>query len=124
MKSKRNFDEIIEEIVIAKSCYKREAYYFVMSALNYYLNKIDERRHVTGQELLKGISEYAKQQFGPMVLTVFEHWGLKKTDDFGKIVYHLIERGLLSKQEKDSLQDFNDVYNFNEEFKYDIGVQL
>lgn len=120
MTQKKNVEDIIYEIIEEKRSYKREAYYFVMAALDYYLDKIKERRHVTGQELLLGISEYAKNEFGPMVLTVFSHWGIKNTADFGHIVYHLIERGLLSKQADDQLADFENVYDLEKEFRFDF----
>ena len=61
--------------------YHRDAYLFVREALDYTQKAIgkDTRgriRHVTGQELLAGIREYALAQFGPMAITVFEEWGV------------------------------------------------
>ena len=41
------------------------------------------------------------------------HWGISKTQDFGEIVYNMIEKKLLSKSDEDYLADFNSVYDFN-----------
>src|SRR2546422_8271263 len=76
--------------------------------------KKNEVRHVSGQELLDGIREYALQLFGPMTLTVLEEWGIKRCEDFGEIVFnrseehtselqsrlHLVCRLLLEKKKK------------------------
>ena len=45
---------------------------------------------MTGQELCEGIRQLALKAFGPMVPTVFEYWGVRKTDDFGEMVWKLI----------------------------------
>jgi uncharacterized repeat protein (TIGR04138 family) len=76
-----------------------------------------EHRHLTGQELSLGIKDYVLQQFGPLARTVLEYWGIKTTFDFGKIVYYLIDAKLMTKTEEDSIDDFKDVYDFDEAFK-------
>jgi uncharacterized repeat protein (TIGR04138 family) len=65
---------------------------------------------------LEGIREFAIEQFGPMVKTVFSHWGIKTTHDFGNIVFNMVEWLLLSKTEQDSINDFKDVYDFDAAF--------
>jgi uncharacterized repeat protein (TIGR04138 family) len=74
-------------------------------------------RHVTGQELLEGIRVYALEQFGPMVLTVFDDWGIRSCADFGEIVFNMVEIGLLAKTEKDSRDDFKNGYDFDDAFR-------
>ena len=73
-------------------------------------------RHVTGQELLGGIREFALQQFGPMAKTLLEEWGVRCCQDFGEIVFNMIEVGWLAKTEKDSRADFSGGYDFDEAF--------
>jgi len=63
--------------------------------------------HVTGQELLEGIRQYALQQYGPMTVTVFEEWGVNHCRDFGEIVFNMVESGLLQKTETDTRNDFS-----------------
>ena len=111
-----NILETIEKIVHRDKRYKIDAYNFVLESLNYTVRKFKKSRHVTGKELLEGIKEYAKEQFGPMARTVFEHWGVKTTEDFGNIVFSLVDAKILSKTEQDSIEDFRDVYSFEEVF--------
>ena len=104
--------------------YDPESYSFVMSALAYTSKNLKRRGHVSGQELLDGIKDYALEQFGPMARIVFEHWGIKTTDDFGEIVFNMINAGILGKTDQDSKLDFNDRYDFKDVFdkgcKYSI----
>jgi uncharacterized repeat protein (TIGR04138 family) len=119
MTNKNNFLEVVEEIVTKDPRYKVEAYDFVMSALNYTQSKLDKPRHVSGRELLEGIREYGLELFGLMTLTVFENWGVRRTEDFGNIVFNMLEAGLLSKTDEDSIEDFKAGYDFKEAFDKD-----
>ena len=114
--------EDFERILKKDKRYKLEAYTFVLSALNYTLNKIGTKRHLTGQELLLGIKDLAKEQYGLMAKEVLAHWGVHETIDFGHIVFNLIEAKLLSKTDEDKLDDFKDVYDFNEAFVKDYSI--
>jgi uncharacterized repeat protein (TIGR04138 family) len=116
MEKDADFYEKIEKIVDQDTRYKVAAYAFVMLALNYTLTKLDRPRHVTGKELLQGIREFGIQQYGPMAKTVFNYWGVSTTRDFGEIVFKLVENKLLGKTEEDRIEDFVDVYDFEEEF--------
>ncbi len=108
--------ERITKISDQDTRYRKEAYLFILVALEYTLSKLDVRRHLTGQELSKGIAEFARDQYGLMAKLVLDTWGIRTTLDFGEIVYLLIEHGLLSKTDKDSKKDFEDVYCFDDEF--------
>ena len=108
---------LIEQLAEKSGKYKREVYIFLFEALEYTLRKLKEHRHVTGRELLIGLSEYAKSEYGPMAKTVFEYWGVTKTEDFGRIVFDLVDAGLMGKTESDSLDDFKNIYDFEEEFE-------
>jgi uncharacterized repeat protein (TIGR04138 family) len=76
-----------------------------------------EMRHVSGQELLGGIRDYALAQFGPMTKMVFEEWGIKRCEDFGEIVFNMVEIGLLGKTDQDSREDFANGYDFDDAFR-------
>lgn len=99
--------------------YRREAYLFVLAGLEFTLQKIAEVRHLTGQELSRGIAGYAREQYGYMARDVLENWGVRTTLDFGEIVYNLIGEGLMRKTEDDRREDFADVYDFAEEFTWE-----
>jgi uncharacterized repeat protein (TIGR04138 family) len=73
-------------------------------------------RHVTGPELLDGVRQYALKEFGPMVMTVFDSWGIRSCEDIGHMVFNLIGAGVFGKTEQDSIEDFKNVYDFEEAF--------
>jgi uncharacterized repeat protein (TIGR04138 family) len=117
-----SFEEALLKIRAKDPRYDRDAYFFVREALDHTQKTIgkDTRgriRHVSGQELLAGIREYALQQFGPMTKTVLEEWGIRCCADFGEIVFNMVEVSWLAKTEKDSRADFQDGYDFEEAFR-------
>ena len=77
----------------------------------------DERFHVTGQQLCLGLRELAIQRYGLLAKTVLHKWGVRKTDDFGTIVYAMIDRAELRSSDRDSIEDFAGVYDFDEAFE-------
>lgn len=96
--------------------YSLAAYAFVLNGLEFHLARIGEKRHVTGQEFARGLIEFAKKQFGPIAEDVLLRWGIHATDDFGYIVYNLIDIGLMSRRESDRVEDFFNVCNLAKEF--------
>jgi uncharacterized repeat protein (TIGR04138 family) len=76
----------------------------------------DERRHVSGQQLCLGLRDLAAERYGLLAKIVLNRWGIRKTDDFGTIVYLLIDRGELRQGERDRLSDFVQVFDFDEAF--------
>jgi len=117
-----NFEERLELILAKDARYQRDAYFFMREALDHTQKSIvkenrGELRHVSGQELLSGIREYALAQFGPMATTVLEEWGVRNCQDFGEIVFNMVEIGLLAKTENDSREDFRDGYSFEDAFR-------
>ncbi len=106
----------LREIVEADTRYDIEAYFLVQNALGFLISNLDERRHVTGRELLEAIRQYTRQEYGLLGRDVLEHWGVYRCEDFGEIVFNMVDRGLLKKTEKDSREDFTGGYDFNEVF--------
>ncbi len=113
--------------------YHANAYQFVYAALRFtqsYLNRSvnspteSADAHISGVELLGGIRAFALEQFGLMTRTVFRAWGIQSTDDFGQIVFELIERGEMSKTDRDQLSDFFDVYDFADVFDRNYRVEV
>lgn len=116
MESKTDFYEVVEGIAERDPRYRPEAYSFLMLALNHTVAGLETPRHVTGQELLVGIRAYAIDQFGPMAKTVFNHWGVNETLDFGHLVFNLVEHELLGKTDSDRLEDFANGFDFETAF--------
>jgi uncharacterized repeat protein (TIGR04138 family) len=106
--------------------YHETAYVFILSALHFVLERLEEPRHISGRELVAGVRDLAIQRFGPMARTVLEHWGIRATADVGELVFALVDAGILIKQEEDDLADFTDVFTFDEAFgkEYPWGVDL
>ena len=104
--------------------YREEAYLFVMASLSRSIQNLEKPRHITGSELLRAIQQEAEEQFGPMAATVFEHWGIKNSLDFGLIVFNMVQEGILSKTEEDSLEDFKDGVFFQNLFDSVSGYRL
>jgi len=114
----------LDELLERDPRYPAEAYAFVMEALSHTVNRVGERRHVTGRELLGGVRELALDSWGLMARHVLRSWGITRTDDFGEIVFNLVGAGLLSKTEEDRKQDFHAVYGFVEAFDKSYSLDL
>lgn len=71
-------------------------------------------RHVNGRELCWGLRDYAAKRWGMMARVVLESWNVRCTKDFGRIVFGFIDLDMMRRQSDDSLEDFNEVYNFTE----------
>ena len=114
---KIGFTEALDSIVASDPRYGRDAYVFLRDALDFTTKQQKKIkgatvRHVAGPELLEGVRQYALQEFGPMVMTVFSSWGIHCCEDIGRMVFNLIEAGIFGKTEEDSLEDFKNVYDF------------
>jgi uncharacterized repeat protein (TIGR04138 family) len=119
--AKINFSEVVEQICEKDSRYSLDAYHFVQEGLNHTLKSLkrggqNAHRHVSGQELLHGLREFALKEYGPMSKAVLNEWGLKVTDDFGQVVFNLVNASVLGKNDTDSPSDFKNVFTFEEAF--------
>lgn len=108
--------ELLKPIIDKDDRYTAQAYIFVREGLDHTVKKLDKPRHVSGQELLDGMREYALKEFGPVSKRVLSEWGIKECVDFGNIVFNLVEEGLLGKTEEDTIEDFMGGYDFHEAF--------
>lgn len=116
--------QTLRKIVEKNPRYPVEAYLFVLEALFCTRKKIKKEKHVSGQELLEGIKDLALNRYGSTAKMVFNHWGIKKTVDLGNIVFNMVNAKLLSKTEEDSLDDFKDVYDFEDVFIKDYQFEI
>lgn len=109
-------EDVMSRIRARGGPYHERAYLFVLATIEFLQTRLEVRRHVTGQELAWGCRDFARQQFGLLAPVVLGHWGISRTEDFGRIVYTLVEVGLLVTQPGDSESDFEGVYQFAEVF--------
>jgi uncharacterized repeat protein (TIGR04138 family) len=119
-------DDVLARIRAHGSRYDERSYLFVLAAIEYVQTHLPVRRHVTGAELAWACRDLARERFGLLARPVLQHWGVTRTDDLGRIVYTLVDVGLLVTQPGDSEEDFRDVFDFepafDDEYKWE-GVR-
>jgi uncharacterized repeat protein (TIGR04138 family) len=119
MADERDDEQKISQIILRDDRFSREAYRFVQEGLEYTVQRRGRRGHVSGKELLDGLRDMARERFGLMARTVLNQWGVRKTGDFGDIVFNLVDEQIMSKQDSDTRDDFADRYDFEEAFDHD-----
>jgi len=123
-------DEQIQEVRTKDPRYSREAYFFLLEALDYTIDRLGrydlegEERHVGPREYLEGIREYAIFQFGALAGLVLRKWGVHSTGDMGEIVFNMVDCGLLHSRPQDRKEDFEDVFDFDRAFSLGAGVEI
>ena len=111
---KKNFEQIAK----ADDRFSPLAIKFVYEGLGYTAKKIAaEPSHVSGQTLCEGLRKLALEKWGRLTMLVLNTWGVKTTRDFGEIVYLMIKYKWMNAAATDSIDDFNDVYDFKTVFK-------
>lgn len=120
MEEKTTFDDAVKRIAGRSGPYRADGYHFLREALDYTVTtlrkeELPEHRHVSGEELLGGLVEYALKEFGPMAVSVLDSWGIRSGDDIGKMVFQLIEEGAFGRSEDDSPSDFSGVLDLRTE---------
>lgn len=118
---KVDFDAAVEAILERDQRFTAEAYALVRDSLNHTLEQHSrehkgEPTHLRGPDLLQGFRTYLLQQYGPMVPTILESWGITCTRDVGEIVFHLIEEQFFSQSDDDRIEDFENVFDFHTAF--------
>ncbi len=112
----------MEQVIAEDGRYPLEAYGFLHEGLNKAVQSVYGDRggggqhHVTGRELCEGLRDLATERWGMLARTVLARWNIRRTIDFGNMVYTLIEHNFMRKTDEDSLEDFRDVFDFDEAF--------
>jgi uncharacterized repeat protein (TIGR04138 family) len=78
--------------------------------------------HVTGRDLCHGLRDFAIEQYGLMARTVLRRWNIQSTEDFGAIVFAMVEAGLMHKTDDDAMDDFVDVFDFAVAFPTEMSL--
>ena len=116
-----DFETAILNIIRRDDRFDPQAYIFLKDALDFTQKRAvdsghSETNHVSGRELALGFRDLALQDFGPMASTLMGEWGLTSTRNIGEMVFQLIEERMFGKQEDDKLEDFEDIYDFEDAF--------
>ena len=81
---------------------------------SYSLDEFD--MHVSGQQLCMGLRDFAIHQYGLLAPVVLRHWGVKRTEEFGAIVFRMVNLELLRTSPQDAEEDFRAIFQFDEAF--------
>ena len=120
----------IEEIASEDGRYSAEALKFVYEGLGATIRKTkeaddeDQPRHITGAEFSRGLARLAIERWGRLSRMVLNQWGVRTTRDLGEIVYLMINQKWMTAQETDTIEDFDNVYNFEDVFEKQFKFNL
>jgi uncharacterized repeat protein (TIGR04138 family) len=119
----------VQQVVQDVGLYPPEAYAFIQKGLAHTVQKLHGKQkdpkascHVTGQDLCEGLREFALAEWGRLARTVLRRWNITSTLDFGRIVFAMVDGGLMQKTEEDSVEDFRNVYDFRNAFESDYQI--
>ncbi len=110
-------EEILDQLQERHPRFHAKAYFFVLAALHSVIQRLERPRHIAGRELAIGVKDLALERYGPMARSVLGHWGIHTTEDVGRVVFALVEQGILVKQDEDRLEDFAGVFDFEDAFE-------
>ena len=131
--------ENMEEVIRRDGRYPPEAFGFLHDGLNHAVEFVHGDRsaeldpedpegpngnHVSGQELCWALRDLALKRWGMLAQTVLRRWNVRRTIDFGNMVYLMIEHGFMRKTEEDSIEDFRDVFDFDEALQFQDEFEL
>ncbi len=112
--------------VAQRTLYPPEAFEFVREGLAITVQRVhpvetseelaEGQRHVSGRDLAGGLRDLAICKYGILAGAVLAHWNIRTTMDFGKIVFTMVESGIMHKTPEDNVEDFRDAFNFDEAF--------
>ena len=122
MLQKTDFLEAVRQTCEKDPRYRPEAYVFVKQAFDFTMEMLNkpregEGRDVSCAELLDGTRQFALREFGPLAQTVLKSWGINRTEDFGEIVFNIIDTGHFGKTSEDKKENFANGYDFHEAFE-------
>ena len=136
MSQQQQQQEVDWNEILSSVPYPIEAFAFVREGLNYAVEGVhddpeslsEDERHISGQQLCMGLRDMAISKYGLLAPVVFQHWQIRRTCDFGRIVFAMIDAGLMTKTSADTMEDFQAVYDFDEAFSREtlvshIGVE-
>lgn len=98
---------------------------FVHAALDMAVSRLPKRGHVSGQAVALAFREVLWSAFGITSRIVMEDFGLHSTRDIGQVVLEMVDVGIMSATEDDTIDDFNDVYPWESlDQDYPLGAEF
>jgi uncharacterized repeat protein (TIGR04138 family) len=113
----RLFSNVFDSVALNDPDYAREAFSFVRDGVDRAARLISPGpAHVSAHELLDSLRLLAIERYGSGARKQLQAWGITRCEDFGEIVFRLIEHGVFGKRAEDNKEDFSDGYDFASAF--------
>jgi uncharacterized repeat protein (TIGR04138 family) len=107
------FVDVFAEVAEHDARYAKEAFWLVRDGVAHALQSHSgDSRHVTPHELLKSLRILALERYGSDAREQLHSWGVTRCEDFGEIVFTLIEKRVFGKRSEDRKEDFENGYDF------------
>ena len=117
--------------VAGKTRYSPAAFVFVQRGLDFTVRRVhgdpekvdpEVSRHITGPQLCVGLRDFAIEEYGLMARTVLKQWNIVSCEDFGRIVFAMVEAGMMHKTDEDRIDDFVAVFDFKDSFVTELTI--
>jgi len=100
--------------LLKKRRYDPKAYGLILAVVEFAIQRMGVRRHITGRQLLDSLVELMVKKHGLLAQFILKEWGINSSENIGEIVFDLVEAGLLKKRPEDTIQDFEGYDLFGE----------
>ncbi len=114
---------LLNEILTSDPRFTLDAYLLINRGLRYAHQITGKKSHITAEELLEAIRQLMTKRYGQMAKAVLNSWGIFSTDDIGKVVFNLVNAGLMLEEEVDPIEKFHSVYDFETAFVEDYNIE-
>jgi uncharacterized repeat protein (TIGR04138 family) len=127
----------MEDVIRSDGRYPLEAFAFLHDALNHAVTAVhgaeasasrdadsETARHVSGMQLCQAMRDLAIERWGRLARPVLAKWNIHATIDLGNMVYLLVNNSFMRKTDDDSIEDFRDVYSFDDAFNVAMNLRL
>ena len=109
--------DVFAEVADRDARYTKEAFWFVRDGVHRAVqSRAGGSRHVTAHELLETLRILALERYGTNAREQLRSWGVTRCEDFGEIVFALIDNGVFGKRPEDRKEDFENGYDFETAF--------
>jgi len=109
--------DVFADVADHDARYTKEAFWFVRDGVDHAVRShAGASRHVTAHELLESLRILALERYGSNAREQLRSWGVTRCEDFGEIVFALIDKGAFGRRPEDRKEDFADGYDFASAF--------
>lgn len=124
---KKQPSKALEDLARDSGVYPVDAFHFVREGLQFTVERVHGKtggdpQHISGRDLCWGLRDLAVRRWGLLAPTVLSSWNIRTTTDFGHVVFAMVKAGWMAKTQKDTLDDFREIYNFGTAFRAEISV--